>query len=123
MRLRSKGLGKLELPMELAVAELEAGSDALSLRGRIVEGKVNWDYVVLMDCGDILAFTRVAGDPGVVAFLARERGVSFLLGLMLPALRFAGCLLVSLLAPRVLAPCTARPGEPDLVAYTREMQA
>ncbi len=112
MKLWSKGLGKVTLPLALGEADIEAGAETLRLRGRIVEGKVNWNYLVTMDGSDFIAFTRVAGDPRVVEHLARERGLGLLIGLIGPMLRFAARLVLSLLPPRELPSYEPRKGEP-----------
>ena len=102
-----------EIDNVLGEADIEAGAESLRLRGRIVEGKVNWNYIVTMDGSDFIAFTKVAGDPRVVQHLAREKGLRLLVGLIGPMLRFAGVLLLSLLAPRELPCYEPRKGEPQ----------
>ncbi len=112
MKLWSKGLGKVTLPLELSRAEIEAGAESMRLRGRIVEGKVNWNYLVTMTGSDLIGFTKVAGDPRVVDHLARERGLGFLIAMVGPMLRFLGFLVAALLRRGELPVYKPRRGEP-----------
>lgn len=112
MKLWSKGLGKMTLPLALHTAELEPGADTLRFRGRIIEGKVNWNYLVSMDASDMLGFTRVVGGPEVLDYLARQKGLRLFVDLALPLPRFLWELLVSILRPRRLPDYQPRAGEP-----------
>ena len=112
MKLWSKGLGKIDLPLRLGSAETEAGAESVRLRGRIIEGKVNWSYVVAIDGADLIGFTRVVGDRRVLDHLARERGLRLLVGMAPALLRFVGRLLVSLVTAPRLPAYEPRLGEP-----------
>lgn len=78
MRLWSRGLGRLVLPLELGRARLDLTPDHVVLSGMIREGKVAWDYVVKLDGDDLIGFARVARTRIVLDFLAREHGLRLL---------------------------------------------
>ena len=78
MRLWSKGLGRLVLPFEIRTARVDLTPEHLVLSGVIREGKVVWDYTVKMTEKDFLGFSRLATEPEVLNFLARQHGLGLL---------------------------------------------
>jgi hypothetical protein len=88
MRLWSKGLGRLVLPLELATARLDLTPEHVVLSGMIREGKVAWEYTVKLTEADLVAFSRVATRPEVLSFLAREHGAGLLWTLAVRTLGF-----------------------------------
>jgi len=76
MRLWSKGLGKLILPFYLDKAEsVSVSPDYVLVRGRIVEGKVNWPYKIFLFPEDMVRFIRfMAQNKVIILFLKRNLG-------------------------------------------------
>jgi hypothetical protein len=90
VRLWSKGLGRLVLPLELGSARLDLTPEHVVLSGMIREGKVSWEYTVKLTEGDLLAFGGVATHPEILSFLAREHGAGLLWTITVRTLGFLG---------------------------------
>jgi hypothetical protein len=93
MRLWSRGLGRLVLPLELGSARLDLTADHVVLSGVIREGKVVWDYSIKLTERDFLGFSRLALEPEVLGFLARTHGLGLLRTIARGTIGFAGGLL------------------------------
>jgi hypothetical protein len=89
MRLWSKGLGKLILPFYLDKAEsVSPFPDYVLIRGRIVEGKVNWPYKIFLFPQDMVRFIKfMAQNDVVISFLKRNLGFSLVKFLILRILK------------------------------------
>jgi hypothetical protein len=89
MRLWSKGLGKLILPFYLDKAEsVSPFPDYVLIRGRIVEGKVNWPYKIFLFPQDMVRFIKfMAQNDVVISFLKRNLGFSLVKFLILGILK------------------------------------
>ncbi len=76
MKLWSKGLGKLILPFYLDKAESVLPSqEYILIRGRIVEGKVNWPYKIFLFPQDMVRFISfMSQNDIVISFLKRNLG-------------------------------------------------
>ena len=80
MKLWSKGLGKLVLPFFLDRAEsVEADEECVIIKGRIVEKKVNWPYIIRLYPEDMVRFTRLmAYDKAVLSYIKSRMGMRFI---------------------------------------------
>jgi hypothetical protein len=78
MRLWSKGLGRLVLPLELSCARVDLTPEHVVLSGTIREGKVAWEYAVRLTEEDLLSFSRLATDREILSYLARTHGSGLL---------------------------------------------
>jgi hypothetical protein len=105
MRLWSRGLGRLVLPIELGKARLDLTPQHFVLSGTIREGKVVWEYRLKLDEGDLLGFSRVACEREVLDFLARQHGLGLLLTIAVRTLGFVAGLVLKTLGRG--APLTA----------------
>ena len=93
MRLWSKGLGRLVLPLELGRARLDLTPEHVVLSGVIREGKVVWEYTVRLTEQDLLSFSGIAAHPEVLNYLARKHGWGLLWTIAVRTLGFLGGLL------------------------------
>jgi hypothetical protein len=93
MRLWSKGLGRLVLPLDLGSARLDLTPEHVVLSGVIREGKVVWEYSVRLTEQDLISFSRIAGHPEVLNYLARRHGAGLLWRIAVLTLGFLGGLL------------------------------
>jgi hypothetical protein len=93
VRLWSKGLGRLVLPLDLASARVDLTPEHVVLSGVIREGKVVWEYTVRLTERDLLSFTRIATQPEVLSFLARRHGAALLLTIAARTVGFLGGLM------------------------------
>jgi hypothetical protein len=89
MRLWSRGLGRLVLPLDLGNACVDLTPDDVVLSGTIREGKVIWPYTVKMNERDFLGFTTLAVDPDVLHFLARRHGLGLVRTIAVRTVGFA----------------------------------
>lgn len=90
MKLWSKGLGKLILPFYINEAEsVEEESDCIVIKGRIIEKKVNWPYIIRLYPDDMVNFTRLmAYNPVVLSYMKKRLGIKLLL-FLIPKLAYA----------------------------------
>ncbi len=81
MKLWSRGLGKLILPFYLDKAEaVEEEDDCIIIKGRIVEKKVNWPYIIRLYPEDMIRFTHLmAYDRTVLSYIKSRLGMKFVL--------------------------------------------
>jgi hypothetical protein len=93
MRLWSRGLGRLVLPLELGKSRLDLTREHVVLSGTIREGKVVWDYRLRMTERDLLGFSRIACEPEVLDLMARHHGLGLLSTIAVRTLGFAWGLL------------------------------
>ena len=112
MRLWSRGLGRLVLPLELEKSRLELTREHVVLSGTIREGKVVWDYRIRMTERDFLGFTRLACEPQVLDFLARHHGFGLLRTIAVRMLGFVRGLLEKALGR--VTPLVPENGDPGV---------
>lgn len=80
MKLWSKGLGKLVLPFDMDKAEsVEEAEECIIIKGRIIEKKVNWPYLIRLYPDDMVRFTHlIVYDNVVLSYLKRRMGLRLL---------------------------------------------
>jgi len=73
----SKGLGKQSLPIELDKAEVRLESECICVDG-IIE-PVWWQYTITLTASDLMHFLNMLSSTKTASFVAREKGVFWLL--------------------------------------------
>lgn len=76
MRLASKGLGKITLPLRFTEARISEAPDCIVLEGAIKESKVNWTYRAELEDSDILNFVILAHSPPLADYIAEHVGLA-----------------------------------------------
>ena len=97
MRLWSKGLGKLILPLELDQTRTDLTPEHIVFSGTIRDGKIVWPYYIRMGEEDLVGFTQVLLRRDVLDFLARRSGLALLWTIFTASIAFAGGVLRTLL--------------------------
>ncbi|MFQ5697131.1 MAG: hypothetical protein ACE5IL_02470 [Myxococcota bacterium] len=76
MRLASRGLGRITLPIDFREAQVELREDgSLWLTGRIEERTVRWDYRMRLEDSDLVRFIALARRACIRRYLAERVGL------------------------------------------------
>ena len=87
MKFWSEGLGKKDLVMELADADLERDGDAIILTGTIHQ-PAEWAYKVTMELSDWTVVLTTATSAEACAYLSRSVSVARILGMGVWVVKF-----------------------------------
>ena len=90
MRLWSKGLGKLVLPLDMHKADIHVTPDDVIYSGVIREGKIVWDYTMKMNEDDLRNFTHILTDRQVLDYMAKKQGIKLLWTILIASIFFFG---------------------------------